>query len=193
MSFGDEIFQALTGRSAEPTSAAEMFEEVEQYRLEIGMSRRAFARQSGIPESTLRLWGQKGFSSKSAEKNMGRLTVAYRGLISSPAAVERWRNNDMKISVDNVPGDRGRVESRTISAGQLKLQPGTGDRVVAAFLRGDDKGAAQAFVKGIGDGWYRNVMFGSWIANHDEDLSDLAYEGSEYDGDDDYFVYASAS
>lgn len=192
-SFGEEIFKALTGRDHEPTSAAEMFEAVEDYRTDVGLSRRAFARQSGIPESTLRYWGTKGFTSKSDAANLSRLTVAFRGLIASPSALDAWRNNRMSINVSNVPGDRGRVEFRTISAGQLKLGSTTGESVVAHFLRGDDKGAAQAFVKGIGDPWYRHVMFGSWIASHDEDLSDLAYEGSEYDGEDDYAVYASAS
>lgn len=193
MSFGDEIFRALTGRSAEPASAEEMFREAEQYRYEIGLSRRGFAKQSGIPESTLRYWGQQGFTGKSDAANLPRLTRAYRSLISSPAAVERWKQNGMTIHVDNVPGSRGRTESRQLDAHRLKLAPGTGAAVVKAFMDGDDKKAAQTFMKGIGDPWYRQVMFGSWLANHDDDLSDLAYEGAEYDGMDDYFVTASAS
>jgi hypothetical protein len=193
-SFGEEIFKALTGRDHEPTSAAEMFEQVEDYRTEVGLSRRAFARQSGIPESTLRYWGTKGFTSKSDAANLSRLTVAFRGLIASPAALDAWRNNRMSINVSNVPGEKGRVESRSISAGQLGLGATTGESVVAHFLRGDDKGAAHAFVNGIGDGWYRKVMFKSWIGRHDDDLADLPHEdSSEYDGEDDYAVYATAS
>lgn len=191
--FGDEIFHALTGRENEPTSSAEMFQLVEQERHAQGMSRRAFSRASGIPESTLRYWGSKGFTSKSDAANLGRLTIAYRGLIADPARIDAWRNHQMSIVVHDVPSDRSRTRQRTLDADNLKLKKDTGDKVVAAFLRGDDKGAAHAFVEGIGDGWYRVVMFKSWIGSQDEDLSDLAYEGAHYDGMDDYSCSASAS
>lgn len=190
MSFGDEIFRALTGRYQEPTSFGEMFRDLTQYRLEVGMSRRGFAKQYGIPESTLRRWEAGDMGTKGQQARMPGLIRAYRGLISSPAAVERWKANGMTIHVDGVPtrGGSSRTKSMDLDAGRLKLRPGTGDAVVKAFLAGDDKGAARAFKAGIGDGWYRGKMFGQWLAD-----DDLAYEGSEYDGADDYEVTASAT
>lgn len=191
MSFGDEIFRALTGRQHEPTSFNEILNDVGQFRAEIGMSRRAFARQTGIPESTLRRWEKDGITSKAQEARLPQLNRAYRQLISSPAAIERWRNNGMVIHVRDVPASRGRTQDLDLTANRLKLAPGTGNTVVNAFLAGDDAGAAKAFVRGIRDPWYRSVLFGGWMS-HDEDLSDLAYEG-DYDGADDYEVAASAS
>lgn len=195
MSFGDEIFRALTGRHVDPHNFNAMVREAGAFREERGMSRREFARQTGIPESTLRRWEKDGVNARAQEARLPQLVNAYRQIIADPATVDRWRNNGMVIHVDGVPsrGGSGSTETRSLSANQLRLSPGTGDRVISAFLAGDDKGAAQAFVRGIGDPFYRHVMFGGWIAGHDEDLSDLAYEGGdEYDGDG-YFVSASAS
>lgn len=191
MSFGEEIFKALTGREHEPTSSGEMFEAIEDYRNDIGMSRRAFAKRSGIPESTLRYWGTKGFSTKSAQANLPKLTVAFRSLIASPAAVDRWRNNDITLHLAAMPQQRRGQVPYNISARQLKLEPGTGRQVVAHFLRGDDRGAALVFAKGVGDGWYRNVLFGKWMAAHDDDLEEIGHD--EYEGAGDYDVEATAS
>lgn len=188
MSFGDEIFRALTGREAEPTSPESMLNAIDDYRAEIGLSRRAFARQSGIPESTLRYWGQHGVRGRHVEENAGKLTRAYRGLIASPAALDRWRNNQMTVHLSGIPRT-----ARDVSASKLGLRAGTGAAVVNAFLNGNDKQAAQIFARGVTDQFYRNAVFGRWLPAHDEDLSDLAYEGDGYDDADGYFAQASAS
>jgi transcriptional regulator with XRE-family HTH domain len=192
VSFADEIHLALTGQMREPEDFPTLVAEMTAYREEIGLSRRGFAKQYGIPESTLRRWERDGVNADAQQARFPQLVRAYRELTAMPGALQRWRNNDMVITVDGVPvrGGSGRTESRELSAAKLRLKPGTGDRVVEAFLKGDDAGAAKAFVKGIGDPWYRQVMFGGWLAENDEDLQGEGY-GDETD--DGYFVAASAS
>ncbi len=58
--------------------------------------------------------------------------------------------------------------SGSARAGSTSLKPGTGDAIGASLARGDKEGAARAFLDGIEDPWYADMM-------------DLAYEGTEYD------------
>lgn len=189
-SFGGEIYKALTGRNDRAaTSFNDMVRELVEYRSAAGVSRRAQARQTGIPETTLRRW-EKGIDSRAQETRLPQLVSAYRAQIMSPGAAARWKADQMKVTVHNVPvkGRSAHTADRELTASKLRIRPGTGEAVVAAFLAGDDKGAARAFQAGIGDPWYRQVMFGTWLADDD---SDLAYEG--YDVDSDYSMSASAS
>ncbi len=185
-----EIYKALTGRTDRAaTSFDDMVRELIQYRAVAGISRRAQSRQTGIPETTLRRW-EGGIDPKAQEARLPQLVSAYRAQIMTPGAAARWRADQFSWTVTGVPtkGRSARTADRDLSASKLKIRPGTGEKIVAAYLAGDDKGAARAFVAGIGDPWYRQVMFGSWVAAEDDDL---AYEG--YDVDSDYSVGVSAS
>lgn len=185
MNFGDAIFKALTGHDKHPVSGQSMFDEIEQYRAAIGLSRRGFAKQSGIPESTLREWGKHGVTAKVEANRLDQITRAYRGLIASPAAVARWRANDLSIQLGGIPRT-----ARTVTAGQLQLRAGTGAAAVQRFLAGDDTGAARVFAQGVRDPFYKHSVFGKWLP---KTYDDLAYEGDGYDDADGYFATASAS
>jgi hypothetical protein len=188
MKFGDVIHQALTGRPTEPVSGQEMFERMTESYRAANMSRRAFARATGIAESTLRYWGDKGVSARRDEVNLPRLTRAYRASLANTAAVEQWRQNNITIQLDGIPRS-----ARSVNANKLDLRAGTGALVVNAYLNGDDAGAARIFAQGVRDQFYRHQVFGKWLpASGYDDLEDLAYEGSEYDDADGYFVTVSA-
>jgi hypothetical protein len=181
--FSDVIHQALTGRPAEPVTGQEMFERMtESYRAS-GMSRRAFARATGIAESTLRYWGDKGVSARRDDVNLPRLTRAYRASLANSAKVEQWRQNNITIQLGGIPRT-----ARNVTADKLGLRPGTGALVVNAYLNGDDAGAARIFAQGVRDQFYRHSVFGKWLpASGYDDLEDLAYEGEYEDDADSYF------
>lgn len=172
MSLGEEIERALTGgRGGRDTFGAKLAAIREQY-----PSRRAMAKGTGIPETTLRRWDSQGLTSKGQAANAGRLDAAYRAAILNRAIMERWRANGMVIHVAGVP-DHNRTINRSVNANQLRLRPGTGDKVVDKFMAGDNAGAAAAFVAGIGDEWYRKFMFGDWL----DDTDVGSDEPSDYD------------
>lgn len=172
MSLGEEIERALTGgRGGRDTFGAKLAAIREQY-----PSRRAMAKGTGIPETTLRRWDSQGLTSKGQAANAGRLDAAYRAAILNRATMERWRADGMVIHVAGVP-DHGRATNRSVNANQLRLRPGTGDKVVDKFMAGDNAGAARAFIAGIRDEWYRTVMFGEWL----DDTDVGSDEPSDYD------------
>ena len=183
MSLADVIYNALTGQSgAARPSFGDAIRDVVQERTSRGISRRQLARETGIPESTLRRWekGQRperksGAAAGYAEQRYEQLIGAHRHLIAVPSMMDRWRANDMRFTLTNFP-EHGRTTTRTVSGDKLDLSPGTGDRIVAAFLRGDDGAAARALVAGIRDPFYEQV-FDEWVDDpdihevHDSDYS----------------------
>lgn len=186
MSLADVIYNALTGQTgAARPSFGDAIRDVVQERTSRGIPRRQLARETGIPESTLRRW-EKGArpTARDMERRHSQLIAAHRHLVAVPSMVDRWRANDMRFTLTNFP-EHGRLTTRTVSGSKLDLAPGTGDRIVAAFLRGDDGGAARALAGGIRDPFYDQV-FSEWM-----DDDDLAYEGREYP-DSDYAVGVSA-
>lgn len=187
-SLGEEIFKALTGHTEQRSASfSDMVRDLVDYRAIHGMSRRAMSRMSGIPETTLRRWDNGARpTARDMERQQGKLTPLWREMASSPAALARWRADNFSLGVDNVP-HHGGTQSRTLTSNTLRIRPGTGDKIVAAYLRGDDGAAARALVAGIGEPWYRQVMFGDWMSDDD----DLAYEG--YDVDSDYSLAVSAT
>lgn len=187
MSLADVIYNALTGQSgAARPSFGDVINDVVQERAVRGISRKGFAREVGIPESTLRRW-EKGArpTAKDFERRHTQLIAAHRHLIAVPSMLDRWRDHNMRFTIDNFP-EHGRNTSRNISGHQLALRPGTGGRVVDAFLRGDDHAAAKALGAGITDHFYDQV-FNDWL-----DDEDLSYEGHGPDHDD-YSMTVSAA
>lgn len=177
----DAIYRSLTGRrsGALRPSFTEALRELIDYRAQTGMSRRAMSRMSGIPETTLRRWdGGARPTERDHDRQYGRLLSLYRHISVSPAVEQRWANNQISITIDGFPakGGSGRTETRVLDAQRLRLSPGTGEDVLERFYAGDDRGAARAFVAGIGDDWYHDVVFAGW-------LTELAYEGHGVDGD----------
>lgn len=196
--FGDDIYQALTGSrpDAGPPDLESAIRELVHIRTAEGMSRRAFAREYGIPESTLRRVEQGGtHSEKGRAAVYNRLMGAWRQASLRPGVAERWRADNMSVTLANFPsggGRRGRgTETRTVTAAKLDLRPGTGDKVVDAVLRGDKREAAREMVRGIGDPFYKTV-FTDWIGPHDEDLAGMESEGG-YDTVSDYALTVSVS
>lgn len=179
MSLADVIFNALTGQSgAARPSFDQVIQDVAQERAVRGISRRQLAKETGIPESTLRRWekGQRpsrksGASATYAEDRYGQLVGAHRHLVAVGDNLDRWRNHRMVFSLQGVKqhtdrgGDRS---SRTVSGSKLALKPGTGDRIVDAFLAGDDRRAAAELAAGIQDDFYWDV-FNNWIDADDSD------------------------
>lgn len=185
MGLADVIYNALTGQSgAARPSFADAIRDVVQERTSRGISRRQLAKDTGIPESTLRRW-EKGARpiAKDMERRHSQLIAAHRHLVAVPSMMDRWRANDMRFTLTNFP-EHGRPTNRTVTGSKLDLAPGTGDRIVNAFLKGDDGGAARALAAGIRDPFYEQV-FEEWV-----DDDDLAYEG--HDVDSDYSVGVSA-
>jgi hypothetical protein len=187
MSLADVIYNALTGQSgaARPTFS-DAIRDVVQERTARGISRKGFARDVGIPESTLRRW-EKGArpTAKDFERRHTQLIAAHRHLVAVPSMLDRWRDHNMRFTLDGFP-EHGRSVSRNVSGHQLELAPGTGDRIVNAFLAGDDKGAARALGAGITNHFY-DLVFNQWL-----DDEDLSYEGHDT-GDSDYTMTVSAA
>lgn len=201
--FGDEIYRALTGRTGGPVeSFDDMVREMAQWRGVTGESRRGMASRIGIPESSLRRFERNAStppataSGRAAHERAqaGRLPSivrAYRAAIADPEAVARWRANGMTLHVTDMTakGGSARKVDLDLNAGRLKMSPNAGDRIVEAYMRGDDTGAARAFMTGIGDPWYKGTLFRGWIAPDFEDLSAESDDG----WDSDYAVGASVS
>lgn len=142
-------------------------------------SNRAAARRLGVGEASVRRW--LGGRARPKAGNMGKVTQAFtalpkmaqRAVLLKAEAAERWRNNGMVITT------RDGRNTRQLDARRLRLDQGTGGRVVDAWLAGDDEGAAQVFRAGIGDDWYREEYFGQWSTDED-----LAYAGADESGSD---------
>lgn len=174
MSLGEEIARALTGgRGGRDTFGGKLEAIRATY-----PSRKAMARGIRIPESTLRRWEREGVSSKVLAARAGTVDAAYRAAILNRAVMERWRANGMVIHVTGVPlkGGSNRSGTRSLDKDKLDLKAGTGDKVVDKFMAGDNAGAAAAFVAGIQDQWYHDVMFGEWL----DDLDVGADDESDY-------------
>lgn len=184
MSFRDIISRALTGgRDVVPFG-----DQLKAAVADAG-SNRALARRLGVGEASIRRW----LAGKARPKagNMGKVTGAFsalpeavrrRALLNSEAAA-RWRRNGMIITT------RDGRNTRRLDARRLRLEGGTGERVVDAWLAGDDREAARRFRDGIGDDWYREEYFGQWSTDED-----LAYEGrGEDDPGSDVMVIAGAA
>lgn len=169
MSLAEVIYNALTGQdgAARPSFDIVIRDMVHE-RAARGVSRRSLAKQTGIPESTLRRW-EKGArpASRNAETRYGQLLAAHRHLVAVPAMLDRWRNHNMIFQLSDVKGQHGR-SGRTVTADKMGLTPGTGDRIVEAFLRGDDQGAAHALQAGVTDHFYWQV-FNDWLADENSD------------------------
>lgn len=201
--FGDEIYRALTGRTGGPVeSFDDMVREMAQWRGVTGESRRAQARRVGIPESTLRRFEHNAASppttasgraahQRAQSARLPGIVRAYRSAIADPEAVQRWRDNGMVLHVTDMSakGGSGRKVDLDLTANRLRMAPDAGNRIVDAYMRGDDRAAARALMTGIGDPWYKGTLFRGWIAPSFEDLS------AEADGgwDSDYEVGASVS
>lgn len=202
-SLGDHIRQALTGGQEHITESVSFREKLQALRAEAG-SRRAAAREAGVPESTWRRW-ERGSIPKAA--GAGHIDRAVRAANISPNAP-----TDQTLSVRTF--DRATGRNRSLSAEKLRLSPGTMDRVRDAYLRGDNEAAAREFVNGIREPWYRNYFAKGVIADRSaqgsgaddsgggrddggdeesgdetgdydyETSSDLAYEGGDVDSAD---------
>ena len=193
--FSDEIYRALTGRTGGPVETFDdMVREMAEWRALRGESRRAQARRTGIPESSLRRFEKNAAtppttpSGRAAHERaqaarLPAIVQAYRQAIADPEAVERWRNNGMTLHVTDVSvkGGSARRGDRDLTATQLRMRAGAGQRIVDAYMRGDDAGAARAFASGIGDPWSRGVLFRGWVAPDFEDLA--ADESGDWDSD----------
>lgn len=115
-------------------------------------SGRAAARALGVSESSIRRW-DKGTTPKPGTQQKVLETV--RRLRSRPSTM-----GDAGVMLPVVSQDRkrGRRE-RDVSGQQLKLQPGTLKQAHEIWLKtGNADQAAAAFVKGIGDPWYRTQL-----------------------------------
>lgn len=168
MSLADVIYNALTGQAgAARPGFGEVIRDVVHERSARGVSRRQLARDTGIPESTLRRW-ERGArpTMRDTERRYGQLLAAHRHLTAVPDMIERWRRHEMRFTLTGFP-EHGRTTNRTVSGEKLDLAPGTGDRIVNAFLAGDDHRAARALGDGIRDEFY-DAVFHEWL--DDEDL-----------------------
>lgn len=179
----------MLGAYSRPTLA-------QQVRADKGsMSNRAYAREHGVGEATVRRW-LSGTTQPKAE-NAGWIAAAFsalplpvrRAVMVDPAVEARVRANGIKIDVHYVSSGHGangrgrqRERSATLSNTNLRFRPGTGDKVMDLWLKGDSAGAARALRDGIGDPVYRNRFFGDDSLIDGEE--DLAYEGqADDDGD----------
>jgi hypothetical protein len=186
VSLADEIGRALSTSGGVPTSLGQMIRELEQ---RAGSGRKAAA-AAGIPETSWRRL-KKGAAAerpsaatqRMQQRRAPALMGALRGMRLDKATADRWRRDDIRVTV-NEPGGSARRPggTRTIKASALDLKPGTGKKMIDAHLRGDNVAAAKAFVAGIRDDFYSSKMFGDWL-----DDDDLQYEGDGYD-DADYAV-----
>lgn len=164
MSIADEIHRNLSsGHSRGPMSFGAKLDEVQRL---AGSGRKAAAKVGLGSEATWRRWRSGG--TKPTAANAVRLDRALRALWLDPGRADAWRNNAISVTVP----EPARSGTRTIGARALRLKDGTGERVVSKWLDVDDVGAARAFVDGIGDPWYHDVMFGEWLDDPDVGADD---------------------
>lgn len=145
MSLEDVVRAALTdGAGSRP--AGSLADQVAELKTRYGSGRKA-AKATGIPESTLRRVAKTG---RAGSANLDKLDQGVRsGRVSGTLT-----DANLKISAT----DRTSGREREITATQLKLKPGTVERMRAAYVAGDDQGAAKALLDGIGDTWYRGWL-----------------------------------
>lgn len=123
----------------------------------------AAAKAAGMDRRTWQRIESGKTRSPKASTGSGVVRELRRALLGGPAEVKvGWKQ----------PG-RNRTTTFTERSGSgrpgsTSLKPGTGDAVAAKLAQGDKEGAARAFLNGIEDPWYADMM-------------DLAYEGTEYD------------
>jgi hypothetical protein len=146
MGLVDVVRGALTGGreyAPEMTLAERMAELKERHG-----SGRSAARHAGIAETTFRRIMKSG---SGRADNVGKLDHAVReGRIAGTSLTDA----NLKITAT----DRSNNRPRTLDAQQLKLRPGTVEKMREAYLRGDDQAAAKALLDGIGDPWYRGWL-----------------------------------
>jgi hypothetical protein len=130
-------------------------------------SRRAAAREWGIPESTLRRYQAGGGMSAARAEQI--LHAGREARINTNVTDE----NLLIVAKDRQTLD-GRHRERKLDADKLDLQPGTMDAVRQAYVEGGEHAAAQALLNGIGNEWYRQ-----WLTPH----SPLAKGGKVSDGE----------
>jgi hypothetical protein len=119
---------------------------------------RATAQALGVSESTLRGW----------RSGTQKISEAKREAVSEYTRANRRQNyrtsvqqiQRSKLSLPFEYNNKGQV---TVGADNLRLKTGTMEAVADALKKGDRKGAATAFVAGIGDNFYR-AKFGSYDA-----------------------------
>ena len=159
-------------------------------------SNTAAARHFGVSESTVRRWlgggrshapGRRASRDRAGQTvpkggNLGKVVEEFttlpaggrRAATMSPGTAAQWRAGFISATVI-VGGQSRTIHYREGSGNPARsLAPGTGRKIVEAFLRGDDKGAARAFVGGVQDDWYRERF-----ENGDDDL-----RGEEFDAAD---------
>ena len=141
-------------------------------------SGRAAARRLGVSESSLRRW-DKGTKPKAATQQKVLETV--RRLRSRPSAM-----GDAGVMLPVVSQDRKRgSRERDVSGQQLKLRPGTLARSHEIWLRtGDSDKAASAFMRGIGDPWYKAQLAKGFNKSQAETGTSSASSPSTAGGDD---------
>jgi hypothetical protein len=141
----DVVRAALTGgRSYPEMTLAQRMAELKA----LHGSGRAAARAAGIAETTFRRIIKNG---SGRADNLAKVDRAVREGRTSGTAL-----NDRDLKITATDRDSGRT--RTISAEQLKLRPGTVEKMRDAYLRGDDTAAAKALLDGIGDPWYKGWL-----------------------------------
>lgn len=145
MSLSDSLYSALTGGKSPSGESFARF--LIDMKAATGGNRRAAARLVGVPESTFRRW-EKG--AKAMKTGRDKLMQAGRQNQLSPNAP-----TDRTVKV-NTRDQNGKPRSAGPNA--LQLSPGTMERVKAAYLAGDHEAMKNAFVNGIGDGFYKGHL-----------------------------------
>lgn len=159
MSIVDAIKGIFAGDRPEPQTGPELITALKQQHGSV----RAAGRATGIPESTLRRWGK---GATPGPRSVDRVDRARRDV-----AAKRIDQSTFVLKVkDRHPDAQGKHRERNLKADQLKLAPGTLDKVRAAHVAGQHDKAAKEFLKGIQSSWYRG-----WLTPG----SDLARSGTE--------------
>lgn len=180
-SLGDWAYRTLTGRT-EPAPLGGFLEQLAELRAKTG-SVAGTARAAGLPRRTVRYWFERlamGKTPKPKAETMDKLSAAVRESRLSPA-----RPSDAQVELHTRDRDRG--TARTISGRQLKLAPGTMERMAREWVRtGDPEAAGAVFLEGVRDQWYRNYLK---PRDRDERTTRTVHTPAPQDGDeedDDY-------
>lgn len=159
MSLGDELYQIL-GESSSYVEEEdfELVDALDELREE-GQSTAAFARELGVPRTTLRRWlaGGKPRINVTPIVNVARSIRRVRVLDERETSLRAgWpRSLFGRVKVSK------RSSARTVSAQQLQLNHQVGDRLVTAFLNGAGPNRlGMIFVRSVGDDWYRGALLG---------------------------------
>lgn len=145
MAIEDELYRAFTGRTRDvQETPTDMLLEIFT---EIG-SGRATARYVGVAPSTLAGWLHGRHPRPASAAKIVAASRQFRMRDNQPT------ENTVVINTR----DRNDGRPRTLTTDNLRLLPGTIERAREAYLRGDDVGAARAFLAGIGEPWYRQWL-----------------------------------